>query len=1075
MERDFPLATDDAFQWSTTTTAPSNRQDAVNAFINGTATNSALDLSLSMSVDNNTPTVGDNIVFTITITNSGIYDATTVSVVNYFPTAGINFITSNASVGTSFNSGTGIWDIGTLGVGVSAVLTITAEVTSGGVKTNRAEILTADPFDPDSIVGNGNKTEDDYAFAKATTTAGAIALNITNTVNNPNPTVGTNVVFTITAENAAGNPYDASNVSVTALLPALDLDYISHNAPPGTTYNSGTGIWDIGSLPIGASETLSITAQVIDSTPASFTATLSSDEYLDDIATSNLNGSLSGEANLSLTHQNIVTTGVAGRVKVKVRLTNNGPHTATGVQVRDVLPSGLDYVSHDATIGTYATNTGIWTVSSLANGNSAILTLTVDVASNGASTSNFAEVWASNQFDPNSTPANGSNSEDDNTQLEVPIADLNLTQTIDVASNTAIFTIMLTNSGPDDATDVKVSADLPTLSNYTYVSSGATAGLYNNTSGIWTVGNLADSASASLVITTTFTSSLQTNWVEITEVDQVDPDSVPGNDSQNEDDDAAAPSTDLRLEMSVNDTTPAFNSRVEYTLKVTNDGPFNVSGVKVRDILPGGLTFISANPAGNYDSISGLWTIGSISNGASATLRINARMTSYGTFVNKAEVWRSNLLDPDSIPGNNSTNEDDDASSTVVLAPLATQTPTAVPTRSVIINEIAWAGTASSFPDDEWIELYNPTSSAITLTGWKLRASDGSPFITLSGKIPANGYFLLERDSDSTVSDIAADLIYTGSLSNVGETLSLTDPIGRIIDTANGNGGTWPKGSSSTYGTMERVGTSFETDTSWTTNTGVKRNGKTASGGNILGTPKNVNSAASFTATPARTITRTPTPSRTPTFAPPVIDPRPIINEILARPGFDWNQDGKTDVFDEFIEIKNLTSIDISLNGWRLTTVDGSSFALPNVTLKPNERIVLYSKETNILLSDGGETLRLVNSSGKIYDAFTYELARTENNSFCRLPDGTPGNSWFEDCIPTPYLENTREGKSPNSPENGNSPVCNLPDTLPLDFFLPECNGYGGDIWNPFYWDFTNWIDKLFIQQTDEKWRTFIE
>jgi uncharacterized repeat protein (TIGR01451 family) len=1042
--------------------------------INGTAGAIKIDLSLSMTVSNPAPTVGSNVTFTITVNNNSTFPASNITVNDSFP-VGLSYNSDDG--GGAYNSGTGDWVIPVLTGGSSATLNIDVTVNNLPAVTT-VEITSFNQLlDSDSIPNNSSISEDDYATIQLLPKISG--LNITNDANNTNPTAGTNIVFTITAENDAGNPYDASNVSVAAQLPA-GLDYISHSAPSGTTYNSGTGIWNIGSLPIGTIETLSITAQVTGSGIIGFGATLTSDEYVNETDTESIIVSTSGVADLTLMHQDIVPTGVAGRVKLKLRLANGGPGTATGIQVRDVLPSGLDYYKAEATIGSYSPSTGIWSISSLASGDPAVLTLTVDVASSGASTSNFAEVWASNQFDPNSTPANGSNSEDDNDTLEVPIADLRLTQSVDVASNTAIFTITINNAGPDDATNVEVTADLPNLSNYTYVSSGATTGSYTSASGIWTVGPLADGATASLVITTAFTGSLQTNWVEITNVDQVDPDSVPGNDSQNEDDDASAPSTDLRLEMSVNDTTPAFNSRVEFTLKVTNDGPFNASGVKVRDSLPGGLTFISANPAGNYDPISGLWTIGTLTDGASATIQINARMTSYGTFANKAEVWRSNLLDPDSTPGNGSTNEDDDASSTVVLIPLATQTPTASPVRAVIINEIAWAGTSSSFPDDEWIELYNPTSSAITLTGWKLRASDGTPFITLSGKIPAGGYYLLERDSDSTVSDIAANLIYTGSLSNIGETITLTDPIGRIIDTANGNGGTWPKGSSSTYGTMERTGTSFETDSSWITNTGVKRNGKTASGGNILGTPKNANSAASFTATPARTITRTPTPSRTPTFAPPVIDPRPIINEVLARPGYDWNQDGAVDVFDEFIEIKNLTSIDISLTGWRLDKIvpagtAAKSFSLPGVTLKPGERVVFYTQQTNLLLSDGGETVRLVNASGKIYDAFTYELARAEDKSFCRLPDGTPGNSWFEDCIPTPNLSNTREGQAPVSPDNSASPFCNLPDTIPLDFFIPECNGYGGAIWNPFYWDFTNWLDKLFIQQTDEKWPSFIE
>jgi hypothetical protein len=451
-------------------------------------------------------------------------------------------------------------------------------------------------------------------------------------------------------------------------------------------------------------------------------------------------------------------------------------------------------------------------------------------------------------------------------------------------------------------------------------------------------------------------------------------------------------------------------------------------------------------------------TVWSIANsGDNMTFTLSATASGYGTLI--PSIAANKVLD---LSGNNNT-ASASADNSVAFA--------AASARSVIINEVAWAGTTSSLTGDEWIELYNTTNASINITGWTLKASDGTPTITLNGTISAGGYFLLERDDDTTVSDIPADQIYTGELSNSGEALSLLDGSGTVIDTANGNGGSWPKGSSSTYETMERIGTSTENDSSWLTNTSVKRNGKNANGGNILGTPKSANSQA---ATP--TPSPTPPPTSTPAPTQIVIPPRPIINEIHARPGFDWNQDGRADVFDEFIEIKNLTAVDISLSGWKLDTVNGKkSFTLPDVTLKPGERIVYYSKETNLLLSDGGETVRLSNASGKIYDAFTYTVARAEDQSFCRLPDGNPGDSWFEDCVPTPNLTNTREGQTPASPNGNASPVCNLPDTIPLDFFIPECNGYGADIWNPYYWDFANWIDKLWIQQTNEKWRTFIE
>lgn len=431
---------------------------------------------------------------------------------------------------------------------------------------------------------------------------------------------------------------------------------------------------------------------------------------------------------------------------------------------------------------------------------------------------------------------------------------------------------------------------------------------------------------------------------------------------------------------------------------------------------------------------------------------------------------------------------------TFTPSPTLTQTITLTPSnvRSVIINEIAWAGTASGLSDDEWIELYNPGNKNIDLSGWSLKSSDGSPNIVLNGIISAKGYFLLERGSnlsdDTTVSDIPANQIYTGNaLSNTGETLTLYDASNKIIDTANGNGGSWPAGSSYTYGTMERNGVIADSDTAWHTNTGIKRNGKNANGGNILGTPKNSNSATptptptrtptkTRTPTPKRTATPTRTPTRTPTLPPPV--GRPFINEFLPRPGYDWNQDGRVDVFDEFIEIKNHGPVDINLSGWQLddeANLGSSPFTLPNITLKPGERKAFYASETNILLSDGGDTVRLLHPNGTIYDAYTYALARSEDKSICRLPDADVFGSWQEDCTPTPNLVNTRHGSVPSARGGAESPVCDLPDTIPADFLFAECRGYGANVWNPFYWDQYGWQGRKFIQENLGKWKSFIE
>ena len=122
----------------------------------------------------------------------------------------------------------------------------------------------------------------------------------------------------------------------------------------------------------------------------------------------------------------------------------------------------------------------------------------------------------------------------------------------------------------------------------------------------------------------------------------------------------------------------------------------------------------------------------------------------------------------------------------------------------MLINEVAWAGTSAS-SSDEWIELLNMGSTPIDLTGWTL-TDDGDINIRLAGVIAPRSYFLLERTDETTIADIDADLIYTGNLSNSGETLRLLDPSGALIDSANLRGGGWPAGEAASRASMERRG-----------------------------------------------------------------------------------------------------------------------------------------------------------------------------------------------------------------------------------------------------------------------------
>lgn len=174
-----------------------------------------------------------------------------------------------------------------------------------------------------------------------------------------------------------------------------------------------------------------------------------------------------------------------------------------------------------------------------------------------------------------------------------------------------------------------------------------------------------------------------------------------------------------------------------------------------------------------------------------------------------------------------------DASTTVDLAP----------THDVVINEIAWAGTAAS-DSDEWIELYNPGNADIDLTGWTIKNDAGSFSVTLSGTIASTTYFLLEREDDNTVLDMAANIIYNGELSDSGERLWLEKSDGSIVDAAGSATLAWFAGDNSAKTTMERIYPDSDGASSdnWASNDTALINGQDALGANLKGTPGSLNS-----------------------------------------------------------------------------------------------------------------------------------------------------------------------------------------------------------------------------------------
>lgn len=526
-------------------------------------------------------------------------------------------------------------------------------------------------LDTFAVIGPTTETADFSNFVPAD-------LSLAKSVDDTTPQIGQTVTFTVTVTNAGPNP--ASGVAVRDQL-TQGLAFVDASASQGS-YNNSTGIWTVGSLAGGGSATLTLRATVGSLGDKTNTAQVSASDQADPDSTPN--NDAPGEddqssvtvapdaADLSLSKSvNDATPQIGQNVAFTVTLNNAGPASATNVEVTDVIPTGMTFVSATASQGSYAAGSGVWTVGTVGFGNSATLTITATVNTAGAKV-NEAEVTAVDQFDPDSTPGNDAGSEDDLAQASLtPMAvDLALTKTVDddtpqVDQNLA-FTLTLTNSGPDDATNVVVSDPLP--AGMAFVSSNASQGSYDAATGLWTVGMVADDGEATLqIIARVTTPTTQTNTAQVRFVDQADPDSTPGNSAAGEDDQASVQVNpqvaDLSVTKTVDDDTPNRGQNVTFTITVINSGPASATNVEISDPLPAGMTFVSATASvGSYNAQSGVWTLGTLANNGAATLQIVATVDSSGRKINAAQVSRSDQFDPDSRPNDSDESQDDQAS-----------------------------------------------------------------------------------------------------------------------------------------------------------------------------------------------------------------------------------------------------------------------------------------------------------------------------------------------------------------------------------------------------------------------------
>ena len=234
----------------------------------------------------------------------------------------------------------------------------------------------------------------------------------------------------------------------------------------------------------------------------------------------------------------------------------------------------------------------------------------------------------------------------DCTITPIPIVDISVNITSDkdeyFVDDVAVWTITVSNAANGtNASNVKLSELLPDEFEYMYcdLPNGTT---YNETTGIWTIPNLANGTNATLVIY----AHAKTPASDITNYVNASCDEKEWNYNNNKDNLTVEIVSFHRPVKVVSNSTPYYHEYVDYTLTVENLGNNTYLDVfDVIDSLPAGLEFIKRLSIVGADLIRETvdgqvvtWALTNIPAKSNATIVIRVKVNAVGELTNNLTV-----------------------------------------------------------------------------------------------------------------------------------------------------------------------------------------------------------------------------------------------------------------------------------------------------------------------------------------------------------------------------------------------------------------------------------------------------
>ncbi len=419
----------------------------------------------------------------------------------------------------------------------------------------------------------------------------------------------TNAAYDITVSNSGD--FDATGTELTAVLPA-GLEFVS--GTNSATISGSTVTWDIGTVAMDGSVSVSLTAKGIQTGDQVISYRTASDEGLSASTTTTTEVIPGG---LELTKTGPATAAIGSQVTYNIEVLSTGTGANTQVRLVDTVPTGMSFVSSDPA-STRVGNQVTFALGTLNPDERSTVEIVLRADQTGDWTNQATVTSAEGATD----------SAEATTTVVQPVLALTKSGPATALLNANFdYTITVTNNGDGAATGATVVDTLP--AGLTYVSSDP-AGAASGSTVTWNVGDLAPDASETITLTVRGTAGGAKVNVATA--------SSGGNSFQPE---ARATTTILVPDITVEKTgRPAMfvGNQVTYTLTASNSGDAALTGVTITDTIPTGMSYVTSSPEGTVsdDGAQVTWSVGSLAVGAETSVTVTLQGDQVGTVTNTA-------------------------------------------------------------------------------------------------------------------------------------------------------------------------------------------------------------------------------------------------------------------------------------------------------------------------------------------------------------------------------------------------------------------------------------------------------